>query len=146
MRIALYHNLPSGGAKRTLSEAARRLAVHHQLDVYTLSSANHEFADIRPFVDSHKVYEFAPRPLFNSPFGRLNQAVRLADLRRIEGVTRQIAADIEAEGYDVVYVHPCRIEKSPSLLSHIQALRFPCSKNLLLPENQRLHESFHCQQ
>ncbi|HID51794.1 MAG TPA: glycosyltransferase family 1 protein [Anaerolineae bacterium] len=122
MRIALYHNLPSGGAKRTLSEAARRLAGHHHLDVYTLSSANHEFADLRPFVDNHKVYEFAPRPLFNSPFGRLNQAVRLADLRRIDGVTRQIAADIEAEGYDVVYVHPCQVEKSPSLLRHVQTI------------------------
>ena len=79
MRIALYHNLPSGGAKRTLQEATKRLAVNHQIDVYTLTTANHDFADLRPYVASHQVFEFQPGALLASPFGRFNQIIRIED-------------------------------------------------------------------
>jgi len=122
MRIALYHNLPSGGAKRTLYEASRRLALTHEIDVYTLSSANHEFCDLRPHVRSHHVYDFEPRPLLSSPFGRANQAIRLADIRRLQALTRDIAHDIEKANYDLLLVHPCQFEKAPSLLSRLSDL------------------------
>lgn len=115
MRIALYHNLPSGGAKRTLYEMVRQLTDKHQIDVFTLSCANHTFADLRPYADHYHIYNFAPWPLFNSPFGRVNQAVRLADLHRLARVNRTIAADINRAGYDVLFVHPCQFEKSPSV-------------------------------
>lgn len=119
MRIALYHNLPSGGAKRTLAESTLRLARRHQIEVYTLSSANHEFADIRPHVHGHTVYPYEPLPLLKSPLGRLNQAIRLLDLYRIKSVNRKIVADILANGYDLVIVQPCQVEKSPSLLRYL---------------------------
>ncbi len=120
MRIALYHNLPSGGAKRTLTEATKRLAANHHIDVFTLGSANHEFADVRPFVSAHHIFPFQPRQLFESPFGRLNQLVRLLDLKTLTKVTRKIAAAIDRGGYDVVLAHPCRFEKSPSILTFAQ--------------------------
>lgn len=122
MRIALYHNLPSGGAKRTLYEATRRLALTHEIDVYTLSSANHEFCDLRPHVRSHRVYDFRPRPLLSSPFGRANQAIRLTDIRRLQALGRDIARNIEKERYDLLLVHPCQFEKAPSLLSNLPDL------------------------
>ncbi len=121
MRIAVYHNLPSGGAKRALAETVRRLAARHQIDVFTLSSADHEFADLRPFVRRHHVYDFAPGRLFGSPWGRLNQAVRLRDLARLDSLTRRIAADIDGGGYDVLFSNPCRFENSPSLLRHLRS-------------------------
>lgn len=119
MRIAIYHNLPSGGAKRTLYEMVRRLSATHQVDLFTLSCANHEFADVRPFAHQHRVYAFSPRPLFDSPFGRLNQAVRLADLGRLRRLMQQIGRDVQAGGYDVLFVHPCQFEKCSSLLQYV---------------------------
>lgn len=119
MRIAVYHNLPSGGAKRTLYEMVRRLAAKHQVDLFTLSCANHEFADLRPFAHQHNVYDFAPRPLFQSPFGRFNQLLRWADLQRLQKLTQKIGADIDQGGYDVLFVHPCQFEKSPSVLQFV---------------------------
>lgn len=120
MRIALYHNLPSGGAKRTLYEQTKRLVWRqHEVDVFTLSSANVTFADVRPFVADWRVYDFTPRPLFSSPWGRLNQWVRLADLRRLQTVVQQVAADIEAGDYDVLLVHPCQYEKCPSVTTMV---------------------------
>ena len=118
MRIALYHNLPSGGAKRTLTEATKRLAANHHIDVFTLSAANHQFADLRPYVAKHTVFPFQPRPLFQSPFGRLNQLLRLTDLLRLEKVMRRIAGIINRADYDVLLAHPCQFEKSPSLLNY----------------------------
>lgn len=120
MRIALYHNLSSGGAKRTVFELVRRLATRHEIDVYTLSCADHDFADLRPHVGNHDVYRFQPLPLLPSPFGRLNQLSRLIDLRRIGRSTRQIADQVETRGYDVAFVHPCQIEVAPSLLAHLK--------------------------
>jgi glycosyltransferase involved in cell wall biosynthesis len=120
MRIALYHNLPSGGAKRTLMESAKRLSTRHRVDAYTLSCAEHDFGDLRPWVHHHQVFPFQPSKLFGSPLGRLNQVSRMADLRRLRSLTRQIAQQIDGIGYDVVFVHPCQFEQSPSILRYVR--------------------------
>ncbi|HHY55690.1 MAG TPA: glycosyltransferase family 4 protein [Chloroflexi bacterium] len=120
MKLAIYHNLPSGGGKRALYEMTKRLAVRHTLDVYTLSTAEHDFCDVRPLVRSHTVLPFQPLPLGKPPFGRLNQGIRAVDLLRLEAVQRRIAAQIDAAGYDVVFVHNCRFSQSPGLLKFLR--------------------------
>lgn len=119
MRIALYHNLPSGGAKRAIHELLRQLQPRHAIDVYTLSSADHAFADLRPIVDNHFVYPFRPLPLLQSPFGRANQISRLLDLIRIRKPQRAIARDIHSRNYDLVFIHPCQVEIAPSLIRFV---------------------------
>lgn len=119
LKVAVYHNLHSGGAKRTLYEEVRRLAARHYLDLYTLSSADNDFCDVRPFANKVHIYNFEPGPLFHSPFGRLNQAVRTLDLRRLREVSRRVAADVDAAGYDVVLVHPCQYTQSPLVLQYL---------------------------
>ncbi|HZD10507.1 MAG TPA: glycosyltransferase family 4 protein [Candidatus Binatia bacterium] len=120
MRIALYHNLPSGGAKRAANEIVRRLQEQHRTDVYTLSQADHDFADLRPHVHNHFIYPFRSLPLLPSPFGRANQLSRLLDLYRVRNLARRIAHDIEQRDYEVVFVHPCQVEIAPSVLSYLQ--------------------------
>jgi glycosyltransferase involved in cell wall biosynthesis len=116
MRVALYHNLPSGGAKRTVFEAAKRLVARHQLDIYTLGCAEQDFGDLRAWVKAHHVFPFQPLPLLKSPFGRLNQVQRRLDLSRLSRVARRVSAEIDDSGYDVALVHPCQFEQSPSVL------------------------------
>jgi len=120
LNIAVYHNLHSGGAKRTLYEEVRRLAERHHLDLYALSSADNDFCDVRPFVNEVRIYDFEPGPLFHSPFGRLNQAVRTRDLRRLREVSRRVAVDVDAAGYHVVLVHPCQYTQSPLVLQYLR--------------------------
>jgi len=119
MRIAIYHNLPSGGAKRTLGESVGRLSGLHEIDVYTLGCADHQFADIRGMVSKHAIFHFHPTPLMRSPFGRINQAIRLFDLLRLKRLNQKIANIIERGKYDVVFVQPCMFEGSPSLLNYV---------------------------
>lgn len=120
LRIALFHNLHSGGAKRTLYEEARRLTERHHLYLYTLSSADQVFCDICPYVEEVHVYNFEPGALFRSPFGRLNQGVRLFDLIHLNRLARHVATDIDAGGYDVVLVHPCQYTQSPPVLRYLR--------------------------
>lgn len=120
MRIAIYHNLPSGGAKRSLFEAARRLSERHSVDVYTLSSSNLDFADLRPIVKNYHVFPVRLLPMLRSPFGRLNPLLRIENLRRVERAANQAAEQIDSVGYDVVLVHPCQFENSPSILRYVK--------------------------
>lgn len=120
MRIAVYHNLHSGGAKHSTYEIVRRLAERHRVDIFCPGTADVKFFDLQQHVAETIVVDFAPGRLFRSPLGRLNQLVRWRDLARLEGVERQIAAKVDRGGYDVVYVHPCQFTQNPSILRFLK--------------------------
>ncbi len=120
MKLAIYHNLPSGGGKRALLEMVRRLAGHHCVDCYTLSCAEHDFCDIRPHVNKHVVFPFTTLPEARHPFGHLNQGFRTADLLRLRALQSRIAAEIDAGGYDLVFAHVCRYGQSPAVLAALR--------------------------
>jgi glycosyltransferase involved in cell wall biosynthesis len=124
MKLAVYHDLPSGGAKRVVYEVVQRLAARWEIDVYSLSTANESFCDVRPFTGRSRAFPFEPARLFESPFGRLNQLQRMSDLRRLGTLGREIAAEIDAGGYDAVWVHPCMWLQAPHVL---RRLRTPSS-------------------
>ena len=131
MRIAIYHNLPSGGAKRALFEWTRQLADSHAIDVYTLSTADHHFCDIRSFVKNYYIFNFTPRRLFNSPFGRLNQLQRWLDLHTLDRLNHRIAGQINSANYDVLFAHPGKFTLIPPLLTYVN-----------IPMIDYLHEPF----
>lgn len=120
MKIAVYHNLPSGGAKRALFEMVRCLVDRHEIDVFTLSSANHDFCDLRSFVQKHQVFTLEPLPLLPSPLGLLNHGVRTADIFRLCPVEQSIAKEINHSNYDVVLVHTDQYTQSPLVLQFLQ--------------------------
>jgi len=66
MKIAVFHDLPSGGAKRTLYETVKRLVARHTVDVYALSTADETYADLRPLVKRYCAYPFTLPRLFVS--------------------------------------------------------------------------------
>lgn len=120
MRIAIYHDLPSGGAKRTLYEAAKRLSRSNTLDVYTLDTADKEFCDLREFSKANHVFQFSPSRLFPSPFGRLNQFQRWVDLQKLDRLAQHISQVIDAGNYDVVFAQPCMWTQAPLILRYLR--------------------------
>ena len=134
MKIALFHNLPAGGAKRALFEHARALRARgHVLDAYVLSSASEDYLPLAPLcrrVVRPTMPDLAPKtpPLWGLlPGGLRRKADGLRDWRRqlrlldlLDGVYARVAADIDAGDYDVVYVHHCRFLLSPSLLRFLR--------------------------
>ena len=119
MKIAVYHNLHSGGAKRTLCAITSRLGQQHPIDLYDLSCSDHKFCDLSGAVQQTYTYRFDPLPQLRRPFGRLNYGARWLDLVRLERLHRQIAADIDSRGYDVVYVHPCQFAQTPGIIRYL---------------------------
>ena len=119
MRIAIFHNLPSGGAKRAVYEWTRRLAARHSVAEYCLGTADEAFYGLRPHVHAHEVYPFSPARLFDSPFGRVNQLQRWRDLGKLDRLSRRIAAEIDRSAPDVVFTHPCLVTAVPMVLRHL---------------------------
>jgi len=120
MRIAVYHDLPSGGAKRTLYESMKRLSQRHTLDVYSLDTADQSFCNLAEFSKEEFVFHFSPSKLFRSPFGRLNQAQRWLDLLRLDHLARKVARIIDDGNYDLVFAQPCMWTQAPLILRYLQ--------------------------
>jgi glycosyltransferase involved in cell wall biosynthesis len=138
MKIALFHNLPPGGAKRALWEHARLLQERgHVLDAYIMSTATEDYLSLTPLCRRVFVHD-APPPapgdrLMNNPLWRwTGQNVRkmvgearrvrreVARLDALEATYRELARQIDAGGYDLVYVHHCRLLLSPALLRFLK--------------------------
>jgi glycosyltransferase involved in cell wall biosynthesis len=150
MRIAIYENLPLGGAKRSAYELGRQLSQRHELDLYRLSTTSTRAFDLAPHV--RHVYTYRYAPLFGLLNNRLAQG-RLAPrsltmfgpVRRLH---RQVAADVESRGYDVVLAHPDSLTQSPYLLRWLrktpgvyycqEVLRIAYERSLRLEQHNRL--------
>jgi glycosyltransferase involved in cell wall biosynthesis len=127
MRIALYHNLPPGGALRVVQEHTRRSTSTHDYDLFRIVAPQREEYTIRgdgsPAEDiaSHvsSVHEYPLRAPSSS--GRARTWLRpLLELRAAIELQRTIAADIDAGTYDLALVHGCHISQSPALLEHLK--------------------------
>jgi glycosyltransferase involved in cell wall biosynthesis len=119
LKIAVYHNLPSGGGKRWLHECLRRLSRKHTIDVYTLSDVlDSQFADVTPLV--RETYSVPFRELPKLPFWRLNPPLKLIDVLRLNRASRKIAHLIDKRGYDLALVTSCRYTEAPLVLRHLR--------------------------
>ena len=128
MRVALYHNLPPGGALRVLHEFVRRSRTEHEYDLYTVdlgpfddfayARARAEQHDLTPYVAQSRRY-----PVMGPLVARAVPAKvwRLTAQWWMEQVERRIAADINAGGYDAVLVNSCSVTHSPALLRFLDA-------------------------
>jgi glycosyltransferase involved in cell wall biosynthesis len=123
MRIAVYDNLPPGGAKRAAYEFGRRLARDHQVDLYQLSTTSRRAFDMSNHV--RRVYRYPYAPLFgllNARLARGRLAPRSITLfGPLREVHARIARDITQRGYDIVLAHTDAMTQSPYLLRWLPA-------------------------
>lgn len=113
MRIAFFHNLPSGGAKRAAFEFIRCLARTHEIDLYLYDEKAEDFMDLRPLV----------RKTIFVKGGETSGAKslgRLISLSRVRAASREVARLINDGGYDVALVMQCKVSNGPFLLRHLR--------------------------
>jgi glycosyltransferase involved in cell wall biosynthesis len=108
MKIALFYNLPAGGAKRTVYEQVKYLSKANQIDLFELSSTMEEFKDIRPYC--HRTYRF--RFEYHRNY--------FLDLFNLVRAHKRIAAKINAGNYDVALVHSDEYSGAPFLLRFLK--------------------------
>jgi glycosyltransferase involved in cell wall biosynthesis len=119
VRVAVYHNLPSGGAKRFLHDLVAALSPEVEFHLFAPASADRDFCPLAPYVASETVYPFGLKTAsdYVGPLGRPFDVERLQRLARL---ARRAADDIDAGGFDAVLVDHCRFEQSPSLLRFVK--------------------------
>src|SRR5215470_14595795 len=108
MRIAVWHNLPSGGAKRALYYHVRGLVERgHDVEAWRPPTAAHEYLPLRDVVREHVV------PLHWEPVRERGRLSRLLApylnvkrrLRAMDRHCRECATQINQGGYDVLFAN-----------------------------------------
>ncbi|MCL4552752.1 MAG: glycosyltransferase family 4 protein [Candidatus Marsarchaeota archaeon] len=121
MKIAIFHNLASGGAKRALYNFVRHLVTAgHAVDAFVPSTADEEFLPLRDCVRKLTVF-----PVKNTLAGLTLSTFRylppvrvsLADLERTQ---KEIATVVNHGDYDVVLSEQDRYTLSPFFLRYVE--------------------------
>lgn len=125
MRIALYHNLISGGSKREAYELARQFVCGgHTVDLYCPATADERFLPLSGLIKRRYTFDLrlCPEVGLRLPGVRkyLDVAGLIANLRELKRTCRKVASAIDAGSYDFVFVHHDRIVQSPYLLRYLK--------------------------
>jgi glycosyltransferase involved in cell wall biosynthesis len=106
MRIAVWHDLPSGGGKRALHDQVQGLLARgHHVESWCTSTADQEFLSLGDLVVEHVVDLDTIEPgSWRAAVGRLSGGATqtLARLRAMDEHSRRCAREIDEGGFDVV--------------------------------------------
>lgn len=119
MKIAVWHNLPSGGGKRALfDQVAGLIERGHTIEAWCFPTADQSYLPLSSLVQEHVV-------AFDRP-GRTNWEKRLwmdADVASEIAAMRRhlavVAEEIQVGSFDVLLAHPCQKFRAPALARHV---------------------------
>jgi len=117
MRIAVWHNLPSGGGKRALYDHVRGLAARgHEIEAWCPPTADRSYLPLSEIVLEHVV----PLPGFNPRLQPLllRRLYQLrwntwSQLRSMERHCHECARQIHAKGFDILFAASCILYHTP---------------------------------
>lgn len=118
MKIALFHNIPTGGAKRVVYEEVKYFSKKNRVDLYTYTSNAELVWNLEPFVK--KVYRFDFDLDHKTPkyFKRLINDFKV--LFRLKSINKYIANIIDSKNYDIVLIHPDVLFETPFLFRYLK--------------------------
>ena len=117
MRIAVFHEVDFGGARKSASEFARGLAKWHDVDYYYVDKEknSHEVDLVKKIY----FYKFIPKKWTGHDWKAklYKDTIEVFKLYRLH---KYIARDIHSRGYDAVFVLPSRYTQTPFLLRFLK--------------------------
>jgi glycosyltransferase involved in cell wall biosynthesis len=123
MKIAVFHNLPSGGAKRALYGYVEYLTKNnHQVDVFVPSTANEKFLPLDQVASNVHVFPVS-RTLGNSIYSSIKYIppqIKKISLRDLEKTEQNIAEVINNGNYDIVFSEQDQFTMAPFLLKYLK--------------------------
>ncbi len=112
MKIAIFHNLPPGGARKSLFKITENLSLNNQIDCYTLDLFNDSFFTLDKLVEKKFTY-------------KINKKINLYKLlNELSFCQKKIAKEIDSKKYDLVFVNPCIVTQAPYLLQYLETPSF----------------------
>jgi glycosyltransferase involved in cell wall biosynthesis len=120
MKIAIWHNLPSGGGKRALYDHVRGLLGRgHHIEAWCPPSADQTYLPLAELIPEHVVKLAMP--------GRADWDRRLRipspvapRLAAMEAHCRACGAAISAGGFDLLVAHPCLFFRTSPIGHHVR--------------------------
>ncbi len=119
MRVAVWHNLPSGGGKRTLYDHVRSLVARgHHVEAWCLPTADPDYLPLRSLIPEHVVPLAMPAPFHRSDEWQVTLKVA-RELAAMDAHLRQCAAEIMAGGFDVLFANTCMFFRTTAIGRHV---------------------------
>lgn len=130
MKIAIFHELQPGGARRVVNELAVRLRKMNTVDLFTLSS---QFSsDERRFYSHVRTFQFSPK-IFTGHDWKKRMYRDSVELYKLFHLHKRIAEEIDRRRYDVILCFSSTFTHAPFLLRHTKTpLIYYCHEPLRL--------------
>lgn len=115
MRIAVFHDLPEGGARRAVNEFSKSLKKNNKVDLYYTDSKRDK--TIKDFFSNVFYFSFRPKEWSGGDWKtRLyKDTIELVQIQKLE---KKIADIIDSKEYDVLIVNASRHIESPFILKN----------------------------
>lgn len=142
MRIAVWQNLPSGGAKRALYDQVRGIVARgHEVEVWCPPTADRSYLPLSTIVPEHIVpLKLGPYLASSPSLGRKLHPLRWsarARLREMDRHSRECARQINSKGFDLLFAACCMFFHTPPIARFVKIPSF-----IYLQEpNRRFYES-----
>ena len=136
MKIAIWHNLPSGGGKRALyGQVAGLVARGHQVEAWCPETADDKYLPLSELIPEHRLPFKVPPP---SPglLTSLRQKFHVDHLPQLAEMNRHsqtCAEQILQGGFDLVFAAPCRFYIVPRLGQFLSGRGLPLALYLQEP-------------
>jgi len=119
MRIAVWHDPPSGGARRAIDELLHRLARRHTVDLYRQVNRSGLVPMAPP--DGVRVEDIPFQPRTQRRLGFYwNDVLTYRDLLDLDRRERTLASRIDEGDYDLALVSVLRTGQAPSALTYLR--------------------------
>lgn len=116
MKIAFFHELNPGGARRVANEFANYLSKKHNVDIYIVDEENREEK-----INSESAFFFKFKP---KKWSGNNWKIKLYkdtfELIKLSSLHKKIAKRIDRMNYDVILVNPSKYTQAPFILKYLK--------------------------
>jgi glycosyltransferase involved in cell wall biosynthesis len=124
MKIAVWHNLPSGGGKRALYDQVRGLVARgHEVEAWCPPTADQGYLPLSDVVREHIVPLALELPKQSPSFLQKLHPLHWSARARLEAMNRhsiECARQIHAKGFDLLFAGCCFIFHTPQIARFMQ--------------------------
>lgn len=117
MKIAVFHELPQGGARRAINEYARQLKKKHLVDLFLVDDNKSSNED--KFYSNVFFYKFIPK-FWKGNNWRIRLYKDTIELINLYKFNRKIARDIDNKQYDLCLVSSSKFIEAPFIMRFLK--------------------------
>lgn len=124
MKIAVWHNLPSGGGKRALYYHVRGLVERgHEITCWSLDTADQSYLPLSEFADEHIVSWSRNGAGKHTDGAWVDYDRAINDMRSFDEASRRCAREIEAGDFDLLFANSTLLYHVPFIVRHVRIPR-----------------------